>query len=79
MAAKKPVIACNSGGPKESVVHNVTGFLCDPTDVSFAYPMEVLLNSRDYGCVCKKTCRTELFQEGLWYQVAFNRGRPDEL
>ncbi|CAM6092711.1 unnamed protein product [Calypogeia fissa] len=42
MAAKKPVIACNSGGPKESVIHTVTGFLCEPTDVSFASAMQLL-------------------------------------
>lgn len=25
-----PVIACNSGGPKESVENGRTGFLCEP-------------------------------------------------
>ncbi|KAL5697426.1 hypothetical protein ACHQM5_030742 [Ranunculus cassubicifolius] len=39
MAAQKPVIACNSGGPVESVVDNVTGFLCDPTPKEFALAM----------------------------------------
>ncbi|OIW05295.1 hypothetical protein TanjilG_03684 [Lupinus angustifolius] len=38
MAAYKPVIACNSGGPVESIKNGVTGFLCNPTaqDVSLA-------------------------------------------
>lgn len=43
MAAWKPVIACNSGGPTESVVHTVTGFLCEPTPQSFSCAMNVLL------------------------------------
>ena len=30
MAAGKPVIACRSGGPKESVLHGETGYLCEP-------------------------------------------------
>jgi len=29
MRAGKPVVACNSGGPRETVVHEVTGLLCD--------------------------------------------------
>ena len=36
MYSYRPVIACNSGGPKESVLHEQTGFLCDPTPQSFA-------------------------------------------
>jgi alpha-1,3/alpha-1,6-mannosyltransferase len=39
MAAGRPVIACNSGGPRESVVHGRTGFLCEPTPASFAAAM----------------------------------------
>lgn len=39
MAWGKPVIACDSGGPKESVVNGVTGFLCDATPASFAAAM----------------------------------------
>lgn len=35
-----PVIAVNSGGPLESVVDNVTGFLCMPTREAFADAME---------------------------------------
>ena len=39
MAARLPVIALNNGGPKESIVHEETGFLCKPNspiDVSEA-------------------------------------------
>lgn len=31
MQYEKVVIACNSGGPRETVIHGVTGFLCDNT------------------------------------------------
>lgn len=47
MAAWRPVIACNSGGPRESVQHNITGFLCEPTPESFAAAMGVLLAAPD--------------------------------
>jgi len=39
MAAHKPVIACNSGGPTETVKHEVTGYLCDPTPEDFSAAM----------------------------------------
>lgn len=45
MAACKPVIACNSGGPRESIIHGKTGFLCEPTPQSFAVAMRRLLVS----------------------------------
>ncbi|XP_073125430.1 uncharacterized protein [Henckelia pumila] len=39
MAAHKPVIACNSGGPVETIKNGVTGFLCDPTPQEFSLAM----------------------------------------
>lgn len=39
MAAKRPVIAVNNGGPLETVVHEETGFLCEPTPEAFAAAM----------------------------------------
>ncbi|CAH9080359.1 unnamed protein product [Cuscuta europaea] len=39
MAAYKPVIACNSGGPVETVDDSVTGFLCDPCPQEFCSAM----------------------------------------
>ena len=39
MYMQRPVIAANSGGPLESVAHNETGFLCEPTSVAFADAM----------------------------------------
>lgn len=44
MAAHKPVIACNSGGPVESVKDGETGFLCDPNPQSFSLAMAKFLN-----------------------------------
>ena len=35
----RPVVAANSGGPLETVVDGSTGFLCDPTPLSFATKM----------------------------------------
>ena len=43
MAAGRPVIACNSGGPRESVLHDVTGFLCAPLPGNFADAMQRLM------------------------------------
>ncbi|KAJ9153492.1 hypothetical protein P3X46_026923 [Hevea brasiliensis] len=43
MAAHKPVIACNSGGPVETVKDEVTGFLCDSTPKAFSLPMAKLI------------------------------------
>jgi alpha-1,3/alpha-1,6-mannosyltransferase len=39
MAAYKPVIACNSGGPVETVKSGVTGYLCEPTPDDFSKAM----------------------------------------
>lgn len=45
MAAQKPVIACNSGGPVETIRHDVTGFLCDPTPLEFSRVMSKLVSN----------------------------------
>jgi alpha-1,3/alpha-1,6-mannosyltransferase len=47
MASKKPVIACNSGGPMETVRDGETGFLCDPSPVQFANAMLKLAKDAD--------------------------------
>ncbi|KAI3466038.1 hypothetical protein Pfo_022701 [Paulownia fortunei] len=39
MAAHKPVIACNSGGPVETIKSGVTGYLCDPSPQEFSMAM----------------------------------------
>ncbi|NXL95894.1 ALG2 mannosyltransferase, partial [Alectura lathami] len=40
MYMRCPVIAVNSGGPLESVLNGVTGFLCDPLPTPFSEAME---------------------------------------
>lgn len=44
MYMRCPVIAANSGGPLESVVNNVTGFLCEPLPTCFSEAMEKFVN-----------------------------------
>ncbi len=43
MAAGRPVLAVNSGGPRESVVDGQTGFLREPQPQAFADAMGRLL------------------------------------
>lgn len=44
MYVGRPVIACDSGGPKESVKDGKTGFLCQPTPKAFAEAMTRLVD-----------------------------------
>lgn len=39
MLQETPVIAVNSGGPKESVLDGVTGFLCEQDGAAFGNAM----------------------------------------
>ncbi|KAL6495342.1 hypothetical protein OROGR_029905 [Orobanche gracilis] len=39
MASHKPVIACNSGGPVETIKNGVTGYLCEPSPREFSMAM----------------------------------------
>lgn len=39
MYMRKPVIACNSGGPTETIINDSTGFLCDPFEEDFGKAM----------------------------------------
>lgn len=43
MYMRCPVIAVNSGGPLESILNNVTGFLCDPLPTKFSEAMEKIV------------------------------------
>jgi len=45
MYAGTCVIAVNSGGPKETIVHGETGFLCDPTPKAFGLAIQNLLEN----------------------------------
>ncbi|KXZ50092.1 hypothetical protein GPECTOR_18g69 [Gonium pectorale] len=46
MAAGRPVVAVNSGGPTESVAHGSAGFLCEPTAAAFAAAIQQLTDPR---------------------------------
>lgn len=43
MASGRPVVACDSGGPMESVVDGRTGYLCRPEAPAFAAAMAKLV------------------------------------
>uniref|UniRef100_A0A1A9ZCT1 Alpha-1,3/1,6-mannosyltransferase ALG2 n=1 Tax=Glossina pallidipes TaxID=7398 RepID=A0A1A9ZCT1_GLOPL len=45
MYMSKPIIAINSGGPTETIVHNETGFLCEPNKASFVEAMKAVLGN----------------------------------
>ena len=58
-----PVIAMNSGGPRETVLHKVTGYLCDPNSKSITSAIERLLeldNKEEIG-KAGKTRVNEMF------------------
>lgn len=42
-----PVVAVKSGGPKESVIHGKTGFLCPSDEVEFSKAVYSILNSEN--------------------------------
>jgi alpha-1,3/alpha-1,6-mannosyltransferase len=45
MYSGRPVVACASGGPRESVLDGETGLLCEHTPRAFAQV-----------CVCRRCC-----------------------
>ncbi|CAK1545645.1 unnamed protein product [Leptosia nina] len=49
MYYSKPVIAVNSGGPTETVVNDVTGFLCPSSSLEFAQAMTKLITNPELG------------------------------
>ncbi|CAN6276749.1 unnamed protein product [Urochloa humidicola] len=63
MAAHKPVIACNSGGPVETVVNEVTGFLCDPSPTEFSKAMLKLVSDHDLTLRMGKQARDHVVQK----------------
>ncbi|KAK8968962.1 hypothetical protein KSP40_PGU016165 [Platanthera guangdongensis] len=84
MASKKPVIACNSGGPVETVRHESTGFLCEPTSSEFAKAMLKLLSDTEFVARMGEDARrhvaetfsTEIFGDllNLYVLDAYHRG-----
>lgn len=86
MAAYKPVIACNSGGPVETVKHGVTGFLCDPSPREFASAMSNFIQDphmsvkmgRDARQHVAESFSTKIFGQHLnRYLVDVARGKKD--
>jgi alpha-1,3/alpha-1,6-mannosyltransferase len=47
MAAGRPVVAVNYGGPTETVTHGRTGFLCPPDPQAFARALAPLVTDLD--------------------------------
>ncbi|XP_078093268.1 alpha-1,3/1,6-mannosyltransferase ALG2 [Mustelus asterias] len=62
MYSRRPVVAVNSGGPLESVVHQVTGFLLPPTPGSFADAMEELVKDPDLRAKMGEAGRSRVLQ-----------------
>ena len=62
MAAYKPVIACNSGGPVETVVNEATGFLCDPSPIEFSEAMLKFVNDHELAVRMGKQARDRVVQ-----------------
>lgn len=46
MLLGRPVLACNSGGPLETILHGETGYLCQSTPYAFAEKMMLLIRDR---------------------------------
>ncbi|GMH05583.1 hypothetical protein Nepgr_007423 [Nepenthes gracilis] len=86
MAAHKPVIACNSGGPTETIKHGVTGFLCEPTPDEFSMAMAKLIQDAKLAEKMGEDARqhviesfsTKVFGQHLnRYVIGVARGKSD--
>ena len=57
MFAGTPVVAVNSGGPKETIVDGVTGFLCDDTPETFGRALVQLLQDPEQAAAMGRAGR----------------------
>ncbi|KAI9366699.1 alpha-1,3/1,6-mannosyltransferase ALG2-like protein [Zopfochytrium polystomum] len=64
MFARLPVIAVNSGGPTESIVDGVTGFLRPPTEEAFAEAIKKLLGPEAGPSMGRGAFRKKLGEAG---------------
>jgi glycosyltransferase involved in cell wall biosynthesis len=75
MSFSKPVIAANQGGPAESIVDGVTGFLAEPDEQDFAAKMAVV--ARDGKLA--RTLGAEGRKRAMQFDWANAAKRMDEL
>jgi glycosyltransferase involved in cell wall biosynthesis len=57
MASGAPVIAVDAGGPRESVIHNVTGWLLPPTPWAFAERMRQVADTDGGKLISRRAVR----------------------
>eukprot|EP00951_Prasinocladus_malaysianus_P008961 scaffold65273_cov46-Prasinocladus_malaysianus.AAC.1 len=73
MAAARPVVACNSGGPCESIgADEECGFLCEPTPAAFSATMEKLLNpqlAESMGRAARLKVASKFSREAFGHQL----------
>ncbi|KAK9116028.1 hypothetical protein Sjap_014975 [Stephania japonica] len=86
MAAHKPVLACNSGGPVETIKDDITGFLCEPNAQEFSSAMAKLVKNpkmaermgEDARRHVSEAFSTKVFGQQLnRYVVDITRGKMD--
>ena len=62
MYSKTPVIAVNSGGPKETIVNNETGYLCNQTAEDFAIAMESFVMGTSSKSFMGESCKSRVLE-----------------
>lgn len=63
MARGCPVVACNSGGPLETIVHTQTGYISEPTTIGFANAMVLLLTQQKDAAAAMRSAAREHVQQ----------------
>lgn len=77
MYMSRPVIACNSGGPKESVRDCVTGYLCETNPEAFADKMELLTKNESLRSSLGESGRSRVVS--LFSFAAFTKQINEEV
>ena len=75
MYCEKPVIATNTGGPLETVADDLTGYLVNPTDKSFAAAMEKLVKNPAKQCTLGLEARKRVIQKFSFLAFQNNLGK----
>jgi alpha-1,3/alpha-1,6-mannosyltransferase len=63
MYSETPVICVNSGGPVETVVHETTGFLCEPTAEAFGKAIGTLLRDPNRATTMGQAARMHVINK----------------